>query len=133
MTLTPNATLIFFEQVHIHDSEDELQVTRHIKNILFKSKINVPVKDVISCNGFLFLSTSNIVPSPRNLLSRFLHHRLFNSSDHYSHHEQIFTYNPLTGEIKILLGCLFPRNNYSVYGFGFHPRTKEFKVVRIVN
>lgn len=40
--------LYYFELVHIHDAGDELKLSENIKNIPFKSKINVPVNDVIS-------------------------------------------------------------------------------------
>lgn len=43
------------------------------------------------------------------------------------------SFNPLTGEFNILLDCLLPKHHYSVYGFGFHSITNEYKVVRIVN
>lgn len=82
--------LYYFELVHNHDAKDELRLSENIKNIPFKSKINAPVNDVISCNGLLVLYTSNVVPSPSNFLSRFLPHRWLNPSNHHSHHEQIF-------------------------------------------
>lgn len=43
--------LYYFELVHIHDAGDELKLSENIENIPFKSKINVLVNDVISCNG----------------------------------------------------------------------------------
>ncbi|GLU15675.1 hypothetical protein SLE2022_321470 [Rubroshorea leprosula] len=63
-----------------------------------------------SCNGLLCISLSD------------------GSSESYS----LLIYNPFVGDaVRVPAANPFP-NQREVFGFGFHPRTGEFKVVRIV-
>uniref|UniRef100_A0A2N9HY55 F-box domain-containing protein n=1 Tax=Fagus sylvatica TaxID=28930 RepID=A0A2N9HY55_FAGSY len=95
---------------HLSNDDD------HWKDIM---KINIPLKNhkfssVSNCKGFLFLSYNE-------------------SNNKLVVYNKICVYNIYTAELTHLPGSHLVIKGFKVaYGFGFHPRTKEYKVVRIV-
>ncbi|XP_031105904.1 F-box protein At3g07870-like isoform X2 [Ipomoea triloba] len=89
----------------VQNLHDETQKARRI-NIPFAA--SMPEFSVVgSCNGLLCLSDS-----------------LLNQS--------LCVYNPFTGDYKVLPRFMEFEEQQVVIGFGFHPVTKDYKVIRIV-
>lgn len=94
---------------HLSDPDE------HWKDII---DINVPLQNhkfnsIVNCNGLLFLS--------------------YIESDNIMMHNKGCVYNILAAKLTNLPNSpTFFKEFKVAYGFGFHPRTKEYKVVRIV-
>ncbi|GLT51004.1 hypothetical protein SLA2020_244540 [Shorea laevis] len=101
-----NFVAFWFRQLYFVDSEGCSRRVRKI-DAPQHSKVNNLVG---SCNGLLCLS---VIDEP-------------------SESHSLLIYNPFVGEaVRVPPANPFP-NQSEVFGFGFHPRTGEFKVVRIV-
>lgn len=91
--------------VDFHADKDEKQTVRRIQTPFCSS---MPEFDVIgSCHGLLCLSDS-----------------LYNDG--------LSVYNPFTRDYRELPRSIQYPNQEVVFGFGFHPITKEYKVVKII-
>ncbi|KAB1208690.1 hypothetical protein CJ030_MR6G006731 [Morella rubra] len=80
-------------------------------------KVKIPLKSqkltsVLHCNGLLFSS--------------------YNESDKFMAYDKLCVYNLFTAEVTPLPSQSLIKGLKVAYGFGFHPSTKEYKVVRIV-
>ncbi|KAI3860582.1 hypothetical protein MKX03_007933 [Papaver bracteatum] len=70
-----------------------------------------------SCNGLICLSSKRRYNKPVNIT--------YHNS---TYDESIYIYNPIIGEVMSIRS----NNNkkYTVHGFGYHPLTNEYKVVK---
>ncbi|KAI5599491.1 hypothetical protein POPTR_002G223000v4 [Populus trichocarpa] len=94
---------LYFVDFAAHEEEKE-----KVKRIRAPFSSMMPEFEVVgSCNGLLCLSDS-----------------LFNDS--------LYIYNPFTGRYKELPKSLQYPDQEVVFGFGFNPKTNEYKVIRIV-
>lgn len=100
----PIRNLLYFVDFQA-DRDDEKQAVKRIQTPFCSS---MPEFNVIgSCNGLLCLSDS-----------------LYN--------EGLYVYNPFTRDYRELPKTNQFQNQEVVFGFGFHPTTKEYKVVKII-
>lgn len=101
----PLRNQLCFVQLSGHHLDDQTQKVKRI-NIPFAA--SMPEFSVVgSCNGLLCLSDS-----------------LLNQS--------LCVYNPFTGDYKKVPRFMEFEEQQMVIGFGFHPMTKEYKVIKIV-
>ncbi|KAM3301437.1 F-box protein like [Capsicum chacoense] len=101
-TYHPKKEQLYF--VELSDRHDDEHTLREIQ-IPFSASMDI-FRVVDSCNGLLCLSG-------------------------VYDHEQAYIYNPFTREHKKLPNCNELDVNEVVYGFGFHPATNEYKVIKI--
>uniref|UniRef100_A0A2P2NZN9 Uncharacterized protein MANES_12G062500 n=1 Tax=Rhizophora mucronata TaxID=61149 RepID=A0A2P2NZN9_RHIMU len=81
---------------------------REVKRIHVPFSPSMPEFDVVgSCNGLLLLSDSLYIDS-------------------------LYVYNPFTREYTELPKSLQYLDQEVVFGFGFHPKTKEYKVIKVI-
>lgn len=95
-------------QLYFVDLSAHNQDTEKVKRLYIPFQTTMPEFDVVgSCNGLLCLSDS-----------------LYNDA--------LYVYNPFTMDfIELPKSRQYPDQEV-VFGFGFHPETKEYKVVKIV-
>ncbi|CAK9180400.1 unnamed protein product [Ilex paraguariensis] len=100
----PIRNKIYFVELSDHDDQKEI-----VREIQTPFSASMPESIVVgSCNGLLCLSDD----------------LLFNGS--------LYVYNPFTRKHKELPKSIKFEQQEVVFGFGFHPVTKEYKVVKII-
>ncbi|KAK8674287.1 hypothetical protein V6N13_112581 [Hibiscus sabdariffa] len=99
----PIRNLLYFLDLSVHNQDKE-----KVKRLYVPFQATMPEFDVVgSCNGLLCLSDS-----------------LYNDA--------LYVHNPFTMDFMELPKSRQYPDQELVFGFGFHPKTKEYKVVKIV-
>ncbi|KAK4363165.1 hypothetical protein RND71_018406 [Anisodus tanguticus] len=94
---------LFFVELSDNDDDDE----HKLREIQIPFSTSLPIFRVVgSCNGLLCLSG-------------------------VYDHEAVYIYNPFTRQHIKLPNCNELEVNEVVYGFGFHPATNEYKVIKV--
>ncbi|XP_059283759.1 F-box protein At3g07870-like [Lycium ferocissimum] len=101
-TYHPQKEQLFFVELSDHHDDDHT-----LREIQIPFLTSMPIVRVVgSCNGLLCLSG-------------------------VYDHEAVYIYNPFTRQHKKLPNCNELEVNEVVYGFGFHPATNEYKVIKV--
>ncbi|GAV74605.1 FBA_3 domain-containing protein/F-box-like domain-containing protein, partial [Cephalotus follicularis] len=100
---SPIRNQLYFVDLSAHEEDKD-----KVKKFQAPFQASLPEFDVVgSCNGLLCLSDS-----------------LYNDA--------IYVYNPFTGDYVELPKSVRYPDQEVVFGFGFHPRTEEYKVIKVV-